>query len=62
MPYGELWRRALEGGNLLSRVDPISLAGALAFLLLLVIAGGLGARWLFRRRALATVPMQDSRK
>jgi photosystem II stability/assembly factor-like uncharacterized protein len=62
MPYSELWRRALEGSNLLSRVDPISLAGALAFLLLLAIAGVLGARWLFRRRALPPVPMRNSSK
>ena len=39
MPYSELWRRALEGSNLLSRVDPVSLAGALAFLLLLAHRG-----------------------
>ena len=63
MPYGELWRRSLEGSNLLSRVDPVSLAGALAFLLLLIIAGVVGARWLFRRRAgLAPIPMRDSSK
>jgi photosystem II stability/assembly factor-like uncharacterized protein len=62
MPYSELWRRAIEGSNLLSRVDPISLAGALAFLLLLVIGGVLGARWLFRRRGLAPVPMRDISK
>ena len=49
MPYSELWRRALEGSNLLSRVDPISLAGALAFLLLLVIARS-------ARRSLAVPP------
>jgi photosystem II stability/assembly factor-like uncharacterized protein len=62
MPYSELWRRALEGSNLLSRVDPVSLAGALAFLLLLAIAGVLGARWLFRRRVLPPVPMRNSSK
>ena len=62
MPYGELWRLALEGSNLLSRVDPISLAGALAFLLLLVIAGVLGARWLFRRRTPAPVSVRGTSK
>jgi photosystem II stability/assembly factor-like uncharacterized protein len=62
MPYGELWRRSLEGSSLLSRVDPVSLAGALAFLLLLIIAGAVGARWLFRRRALAPIPTRDSSK
>jgi hypothetical protein len=51
MPYAELWRSALEGGSLLSRVDPVSLAGGLAFLLLLILLGVLGARWLLRRAA-----------
>ena len=46
MPYAEVWRTALEGGNLLARVDPVSLAGGLAFVLLLMIGGGLLARWL----------------
>lgn len=49
MPYGELWRTAVEGGNLLNRVDLVSLAGGLAFLLLLGLLGVLGARWLLRR-------------
>ena len=62
IPYSELWRRALEGSNLLSRVDPISLAGAFAFLLLLVIGGVLGARWLFRRRAMEPVSMRETSK
>ena len=51
MPYAEVWRTALEGGNLLARVDPVSLAGGLAFLLLLMIGGGLLARWLAGPRA-----------
>jgi hypothetical protein len=51
MPYAEVWRAALEGSNLLARADPVSLAGATAFLLLLVIAGGLLVRWLARQRA-----------
>jgi photosystem II stability/assembly factor-like uncharacterized protein len=46
MPYSEVWRTALEGGNLLARVDPVSLAGGLAFVLLLMIGGGLLVRWL----------------
>jgi photosystem II stability/assembly factor-like uncharacterized protein len=54
IPYGELWRTALEGGNLLNRVDLLSLAGGLAFLLLLGLLGVLSARWLFRRSARAT--------
>jgi photosystem II stability/assembly factor-like uncharacterized protein len=54
IPYGELWRTALEGGNLLNRVDLLSLAGGFAFLLLLGLLGVLGARWLFRRSARPT--------
>jgi photosystem II stability/assembly factor-like uncharacterized protein len=46
MPFAEVWRTALEGGNLLARVDPVSIAGGMAFLLLLIIGGGLLARWL----------------
>jgi photosystem II stability/assembly factor-like uncharacterized protein len=59
MPYSELWRRALEGSNLLSRMDPVSLAGGLAFLLLLGIGGVLAARWLFRRRAMVPTALRD---
>jgi photosystem II stability/assembly factor-like uncharacterized protein len=51
MPYAEVWRTALEGGNLLARADPVSLAGGLAFVLLLMIGGGLLARWLAGLRA-----------
>jgi photosystem II stability/assembly factor-like uncharacterized protein len=46
MPFAEVWRTALEGGTLLARVDPVSLAGGVAFLLLLIIGGALLARWL----------------
>jgi photosystem II stability/assembly factor-like uncharacterized protein len=49
MPYSEVWRIALEGGNLLGRIDLLSLAGGLAFLILLILLGALGARWLSRR-------------
>jgi hypothetical protein len=55
MPYGEIWRIALEGGNLLSRIDPVSLAGGLAFLLLLILLGIVGTRWLMRRAAADTL-------
>jgi hypothetical protein len=51
VPYPEVWRTALEGSNLLARTDPVGLAGGLAFLLLLFIAGSLLVRWLNRRRA-----------
>ena len=44
VPYAELRRRAEQGSNLLSQLDPISMAGAGAFMLLLLIGGGMGAR------------------
>jgi hypothetical protein len=44
VPYPELRRRAEQGSNLLSQLDPVSVAGAAAFLLLLLIGGALGAR------------------
>ncbi len=56
MPFAEVWRTALEGGNLLARVDPVSLAGGLAFLLLMIIGGGLLVRWLARPRSAGSMP------
>ena len=56
MPYAEVWRMAIEGGNLLARIDPISLAGGLSFCVLVLIGGGLAARHLSRRRAAAHSP------
>ena len=50
MPYAEVWRMAIEGGNLLARVEPISLAGGLSFVALVLIGGGLAALYLLRRR------------
>lgn len=47
-PYAEIYRRAEQGNNLLSQVDPVSLAGGVAFLLLLLIGGILLARRLAR--------------
>ena len=44
VPYLELRRRAEQGSNLLSQLDPVSIAGAGAFLLLLLIGGWLCAR------------------
>jgi len=58
MPYGEIWRIALEGGNLLGRVDLLSLAGGLAFLVLLILLGVLAARWLSRRSANPQLPIR----
>ena len=56
MPHAEVWRMALEGGNLLVRIDPISLVGALSFCVLLLIGGGLAVRQLSRRRTAAPSP------
>src|SRR5947208_1065381 len=56
MPYAEVWRMAIEGGNLLARVDPISLAGGLSFCVLVLIGGGLAVWRLSRRRAAAASP------
>lgn len=50
MPYGEIWRSAVEGGNLLSRIDAINLGGAVAFMVLLCLGGFFLTRWLIRRR------------
>jgi photosystem II stability/assembly factor-like uncharacterized protein len=58
MPYAEVWRTALEGSNLLAQVDPVSLAGGLAFVLLLMIGGGLLVRLLAGPRS--TRPMSGS--
>jgi photosystem II stability/assembly factor-like uncharacterized protein len=56
MPYTEVWRVAIEGGNLLARVEPISLVGGFSFCVLVLIGGGLAARYLLRRRAAAYSP------
>ena len=48
-PYGEMWRRAEQGGSLLAHLDPLSLAGGVAFLVLLLVLGIAAARWLSRR-------------
>ena len=39
LPYGEVWRTAIEGGNLLAHLDPVSIAGGVAFILLLLGGG-----------------------
>jgi photosystem II stability/assembly factor-like uncharacterized protein len=56
MPYAEVWRMAIERRNMLTRIEPISLAGGLSFCLLVLIGGGLAARYLSRRRAAAQSP------
>jgi len=49
-PYTEVWRRASGGTNLLTHLDPVSLAGGAAFLVLLIALAGVGVRWLNRVR------------
>jgi hypothetical protein len=56
MPYAEVWRMAIERRNVPTRIEPISLAGGLSFCLLVLIGGGLAARYLSRRRAAAQSP------
>jgi photosystem II stability/assembly factor-like uncharacterized protein len=50
LPYPEVWRNALDGSNLLARVDPVSLVGGVAFLLLLILSSILLVNWLTRHR------------
>ena len=47
-PYDEIWRRAVEGSNLLAQVDPMSLVGGAAFLILLALAAIYAVRRLLR--------------
>jgi photosystem II stability/assembly factor-like uncharacterized protein len=49
-PYPEMLRRARTGVNLLAQLDPMSLAGGAAFLILLAALAGFGVRWLMRAR------------
>jgi photosystem II stability/assembly factor-like uncharacterized protein len=51
LPFPELWRAAVEGRNLLSGLDPVSLAGGFAFIALLIIGGVLLVGWLERQRS-----------
>ena len=48
-PYEEMWRRAEQGGSLLAHLDPVSLAGGLAFLVFLIVIGIVATLWLVRR-------------
>jgi hypothetical protein len=56
IPYPEVWRSALDGSNLLARADRMSLAGGLAFLVLLLFSGALLVAWLARRRGAVPGP------
>ncbi len=58
LPYAEIWRIALEGGNLLGRIDLLSLAGGVAFLFLLIVLGVLSVRWLSRRNVDQGYPLE----
>jgi len=51
LPYPEVWRSALEGRNLLSRLDPVGLGGGIAFMVLLIMGGVLLVGWLERQRS-----------
>lgn len=51
MPYPEVWRAAVQGSNLLSRLDFVSIAGGIALVLLIFVGGGLLAYWLIRLRS-----------
>jgi photosystem II stability/assembly factor-like uncharacterized protein len=63
MPYNELWGIAIAGGSLLRRVDPLSVAGGAAFLMLLGVVGVIAVRWLARaRNAGATTPVRPQIK
>jgi len=53
-PYPEVWRAALEGSNLLSRLDPVSIGGGCAFMALLIIGAAFLVRWLERQRSAAS--------
>jgi photosystem II stability/assembly factor-like uncharacterized protein len=44
IPYAELWRLGAEGGSALRRLDPWSLAGGLAFLVVLALGAALALR------------------
>ncbi len=54
--YDEIWRRAVEGSNLLSQVDPMSLAGGAAFLILLGVAATYAVRRLLRSAGAVDAP------
>jgi hypothetical protein len=53
MPYPEVWRTAVQGSALLSRLDWVGVAGGVALVLLILILGGLLVAWLVRLRSAA---------
>lgn len=60
MPYPEVWRAAVQGSNLLSRLDFVSIAGGIAFVLLIFIGGGLLAYLLIRLRSGRSTPYRPA--
>jgi len=52
-PYAEMRRRAEQGGSLLKQLDPVSLAGGAAFLLMLLVGAVFSVRWLSRHQRAA---------
>ncbi len=60
-PYDEIWRRAAEGSNLLSQVDPMSLAGGAAFLILLAVSATYAVRRLSRSAGHGDTTIQTTR-
>jgi hypothetical protein len=56
VPYTEIWRGAIEGRSLLSRIDMVSLVGGIAFFLLVVILCTLLVIFLVRQRSARTSP------
>ena len=61
MPYAEVWRMAVEGGNLLARIEPISLAGALSFCVLVLVGELLPRRVTCHADAVAPIRRFDPR-
>jgi photosystem II stability/assembly factor-like uncharacterized protein len=56
VPYEPLWQVAAEGGSTLSRIDPVNLMGAAAFIVLLVLGTHWLLRWLSRYYGPASPP------
>ena len=54
VPYMQIWRAAREGSPVVTRLDPVDLAGVAAFALLLLLGGGLATRGLMRLRNAAS--------
>jgi photosystem II stability/assembly factor-like uncharacterized protein len=62
MPYAQIWRVAVEGGNLLGRLDVVSVAGGIAFLVLIGVGGLVIVAWLARHRTPPPIARRESSK